>query len=1031
MATISPEELFSFAQSARFFHYLQNFKYNLGSIGGGGRSGTGFHTDHLNEIFAGSYVPGVGFVRRDTSPQLNIGSGESIRSLPLRLFKGDSVSIDTAGLDRYLQFFKSEFTNKSVGYIEGDRGNRIINYYPSYPYVSVNDLGKQFGNWLNRNEQSIPNTLTTSPVNPDNAGKGAEYVVFNENSVPDLSNIQLSRVNLTLGQPVLKDNQSSIASDANSHIRFRYVAGGGTTYTLSYKQTSKIGTSKTSGLSTTSTTSNTAGASTEISTSAKGGGGIKLPGIGGANSEVTTSAKITSNYSRTWGNSRTVNSSETNTNETVNEQTLTVVLNTAQLKEGASISDGITTGGGVTIADPNQKLESGGLYEAFFRVSTGTVDAPATGYQTISGSPGTIRPRSIMYQSNGDDHKKFDYESMLQGASPQFWGQQFLNYGGTVAFNLDEGIDIDTGSGVETLQNIKPRDNGNLDVFTMRKTSTTFDYDVVFDIRRITSAQDNLRDSSSSSLLSLSSDRAAIVNNKKARADLDVTGQKRMSDAYYGFKGRDVIDGSKEGDDHAKTGGGDDRITGFRNSFIDAGAGDDTVIKTRKHGGNQIDTGSGDDYVNLASNANRVALGDGRDQIMLSGLANNIDLGNDEDQDVVIASETANWNDVSLNLISLNLGQDLMIGFAAANDIIYSFDDTYGRILGQLAGSEQATTVLSAWIHPDEDLNLNLNEHRLFLQLLSSSDLTAADRVFIEAESLSDAQWDAFIKRFVFSDQPVNPADNQPNALVSVDQQASGTAAFDLTSDIKQLLNNPDLQSLGRAIWEGASSAGESALKMLITTKLVDLGIPEAAATFIVTESWAIVVGLLEQSVTDSNALATPGDIAFSTAAKTLLTELSSRMEVSFHAKAFPTEQIDPLTGLAITPSADDSTITGTDSNDWIRAGSGQDQINSGAGNDAVRAGSGSDQITLGAGADVLVISSDQLDGATDTVTDFNAAEDRLLLEDGIQIEQLSAVEVRLFMTGASDQEQRELTLLLQGVGADLANLNVERFSFG
>ena len=34
-------------------------------------------------------------------------------------------------------------------------------------------------------------------------------------------------------------------------------------------------------------------------------------------------------------------------------------------------------------------------------------------------------------------------------------------------------------------------------------------------------------------------------------------------------------------------------------------------------------------------------------------------------------------------------------------------------------------------------------------------------------------------------------------------------------------------------------------------------------------------------------------------------------------------------------------------------------------------------------------------------------------------------------MTGASDQEQRELTLLLQGVGADLANLNVERFSFG
>ena len=1023
MATISPEQLFSFAQSAKFFNYLQNFRYNLGSIGGGAlnRPGTNFSTNDLNSVFAGSYKGS------DTSPQLNIGSGGSIRSLPLRIFKGESVSTDTADLDRYLQFFKSEFTSKSVGYIEGDNGKRIVNYYPSYPYVSVNTLPK-VENWINRNDRLIFNTLATAPVNPDNYGKGAEYVVFNENSNPNLSNVQLSAVDLTLGQAVLKDNQTT--SDANSRIRFRYVSGGGTTYTLSYKQTSKIGTTKTNGLSTTDTTSNTASGKTTFTTSAKTGASLSFDGIG-VSEEGSTSLAIEAGYSRTWGNSKSVNSSETNTNETVNEQTLTVVLNTAQLKEGASISDGITAGGGVNIADPNQKLESGGLYEAFFRVSTGTVDAPATGYQTISGSPGTIRPRSIMYQANGDDYKKFDYENELQGASPQFWGQQFLNYGGTVAFDLDERIDINTGSGIESIQNIKPLPNGNLDVFTLRKTSTTFDYDVVFDIRRITSAQDNLRDPSSSSLLSLSSGRAAIVNNKEARADLDVTGQKRMSDAYYGFKGRDVIDGSKEGDDHAKTRGGDDLITGFRNSFIDAGAGDDTVIATRKQGGNQIDTGSGDDYVKLASNANRVALADGRDQIMLSGLVNNIDLGSDEDQDVVIASETAKWNDASLNLINLNLGQDLIIGFAEAEDVIYSFDDTYGRILGQLAGSELATNVVSAWIHPDEDLNLNLNEHRLFLQLLSSSDLTAADRVFIEAESLSDSQWDAFIKRFVFSDQPVNPTDNQRNALVRVDQQASGTAAFDLTSDLKQLLNNPDLQSLGRAIWEGASSAGESALKELITTKLVDLGISEAAATVVVNDSWAIVVELLEQSVTDSSALATPDDSAFSTAAKTFLTELSSRMEESFHAKAFPTEQIDPLTGLAITPSADDNTITGTDSNDWIRAGSGQDQIHSGAGNDAVRAGTGSDLITLGAGADAVVISSDQLDGATDTVTDFNAAEDRLLLEDGIQIEHLSGEQVRLFMTGASDQEQRELTLLLQGVGSDFANLNIERFSFG
>ena len=1013
MATISPEQLFSFAQSAKFFNYLQNFKYNLGSIGGvANRPGTNFSTNEINSIFSGSYNG------EDTSPQLNIGSGESIRSLPLRLFKGDPVDPNTADLDRYLQFFKSEFTNKSTGYIEGDNGNRIVNYYPSYPYISVNFLpSKTTAQWINRNAFFIRNTLVASPVAPDNYGKGAEYVVFNENANPSLSNVQLSAVDLTLGQAILKGNETTIASDANSRIRFRYVSGGGTTYTLSYKQTSKIGTTKTSGLSTTNTSSNTAGGSTTIKNQVEGTGGIALPGFGDAKGKVINSVELSANYSRTWGNTKTVNSSEANTNETVSEQALTVVLNTAQLKEGAPISDGIVAGAGVNVADPNQKLESGGLYEAFFRVSTGTVDAPATGYQTISGSPGTIRPRSIMYQSSGDDYKKFDYENELQGASPQFWGQQFLNYGGSLAFNLDQRIDVNNGNGIDTYDNIKPLGNGNLDVFTLRKTSTSFDYDVVFDIRRITDSQNQLRNPASSALLNLSSVATTSDTALEAQADLDVTGQVNMSDLYDGFDGRDIVDGSEEGDDYAETKGGDDLLTGFNNSFLDTGNGNDTILTTKEQGGNQINTGSGDDRVTLASNANRVVLGDGRDQVLLSSLVNSIDLGQDQDQDVVIASDATDWTDASLNLNHLDLGQDLIVGFAAANEIVYAYDSTYGRITGQQTGSDQTATAVSAWIHPEEDINLNLNDHRLFLQLLSSSDLTAADRVFIETESLSDDQWDAFIQRFVFSDQPLNAADAQSNAFMA--------------SELKQLLNNPDLQSLGRAIWEGASSAGESALKALISNKLVDLGIPEAAATVVVNNSWAIVVGLLEQSLSNSNAMATPSDGAFSNAAETFLTELSSRMEESFHAKAFPVEQIDPLTGLAITPSADDNAITGTDRNDWIRAGSGQDQIDSGAGNDAVRAGIGSDLITLGAGADALVISSDQLDGATDTITDFNAAEDRLLLEDGIQIKQLSGDQVRLFMTGASDQEERELTLLLQGVGADLANLNVERFSFG
>ena len=106
-----------------------------------------------------------------------------------------------------------------------------------------------------------------------------------------------------------------------------------------------------------------------------------------------------------------------------------------------------------------------------------------------------------------------------------------------------------------------------------------------------------------------------------------------------------------------------------------------------------------------------VALDDGNDLLELSGLVNNIDLGRDQDQDVVIASDATGWGDASLNLLHVNLGQDLIVGFGT-NEIDYSYDRTYGRIHGQQTGSNQTTTAVSAWIHPDEDLNLNLNVER-------------------------------------------------------------------------------------------------------------------------------------------------------------------------------------------------------------------------------------------------------------------------------------------------------------------------------
>lgn len=92
-----------------------------------------------------------------------------------------------------------------------------------------------------------------------------------------------------------------------------------------------------------------------------------------------------------------------------------------------------------------------------------------------------------------------------------------------------------------------------------------------------------------------------------------------------------------------------------------------------------------------------------------------------------------------------------------------------------------------------------------------------------------------------------------------------------------------------------------------------------------------------------------------------------------------------------------------------------------------LRAGAGNDLINAGTGADALVISYDQLDGATDTVTDFNSTEDRLLLEELIQVEQISPSQLHLFTTGTSGEEERELTVVFDGLDS---MPTIERFSF-
>ncbi|KTB59412.1 mannuronan epimerase [Pseudomonas viridiflava ICMP 13104] len=85
--------------------------------------------------------------------------------------------------------------------------------------------------------------------------------------------------------------------------------------------------------------------------------------------------------------------------------------------------------------------------------------------------------------------------------------------------------------------------------------------------------------------------------------------------------------------------------------------------------------------------------------------------------------------------------------------------------------------------------------------------------------------------------------------------------------------------------------------------------------------------------------------------------------------------------------TAGGDTLTGTEGNDIINGNAGVDRINGGAGADTLTGGADADVLTGGAGADVFVYNS-RLDSyrnytasgtkQSDTITDFNAAEDRI-----------------------------------------------------
>ncbi len=91
--------------------------------------------------------------------------------------------------------------------------------------------------------------------------------------------------------------------------------------------------------------------------------------------------------------------------------------------------------------------------------------------------------------------------------------------------------------------------------------------------------------------------------------------------------------------------------------------------------------------------------------------------------------------------------------------------------------------------------------------------------------------------------------------------------------------------------------------------------------------------------------------------------------------------QVNPGFAFYAHTGAGNDQIEGSSVNDFIRGGAGNDTINGFGGNDVIRGGSGSDSIFGGVGNDTLYYTSDQLDGSTDTFSDFVTGTDKIAVQ--------------------------------------------------
>ncbi len=121
--------------------------------------------------------------------------------------------------------------------------------------------------------------------------------------------------------------------------------------------------------------------------------------------------------------------------------------------------------------------------------------------------------------------------------------------------------------------------------------------------------------------------------------------------------------------------------------------------------------------------------------------------------------------------------------------------------------------------------------------------------------------------------------------------------------------------------------------------------------------------------------------------------------------------------GITATATIAGGMLVGSTDNDVLQGHDGADEINGRAGDDIIRDGLGSDIMTGGAGADVFILSAD---GDLDTITDFTAGEDQIVLSLWPMLRDISQLSISLRADGMQISYGGETLIVLSADGGPI-----------